>query len=523
MTSKGLQGEIKQSTYTFRQRIGLYLGIPIFVFILLLLPKPSGLSPEGHKTLAVAFLMAWWWITEALPIAATALIPLAFFPILGIMNHKEVAPNYADSNIMLLMGGFFLAVTMQKWGLHKRLALRIVHIIGTSPGRVILGFMTATAFISMWISNTSTTLMMYPIALAVVLHFSELEKAKNDEISKGIDPNIQTALMLGIAYSASVGGIGTLIGTPPNVIFAGAVSSLYPKAPSVEFFRWMLIGIPLVVIFIPLIWICLTRIVFPISLKELAGGRKYISAQLQQLGRISRGERLTLFVFLVTAFGWIFRRDINLGLFTIPGWSNLLGIAHWVSDTTVAIFAALLMFAVPVNWHKGEFLLDWKWAVKIPWGILILFGGGIALAKAFQTTGLATWIGSNLTMLSKIPVVVMILIVCLMLTFLTEVTSNTAMTTLFMPILAATALAMNTHPFLLMIPATMSASCAFMLPVATPPNAVIFGSGHVTISDMAKAGIVLNLIGAILITGLVYLLAIPIFGITPGSLPNWVQ
>ncbi|MFQ5822999.1 MAG: SLC13 family permease [bacterium] len=515
-------GDTKKSSYTVRQRIGLYLGIPIFLLIVLL-PQPSELSAEAHKTLAVAVLMAWWWITEALPIPATALIPLAFFPILGIMNYKEVAPSYADSIIFLFMGGFFLAVTMQKWGLHKRLALRIVSIIGTSPRRVILGFMVATAFISMWISNTSTTLMMYPIALAVVLHFSELEKEKKSEPSSGFDQNIRIALMLGIAYSASVGGIGTLIGTPPNVIFAGAVASLYPQAPPIKFFQWMLIGIPLVVLFIPLIWIFLTRIIFPISLKELAGGRQYISGQLKKLGKISRGERLTLWVFLVTALGWIFRTNINLGIFVIPGWSNLLGISHWVSDTTVAIFAALLMFAIPVNWQRGEFLLDWNWAVKIPWGLLILFGGGIALAKGFQTTGLAVWIGSQLTLLSRIPVIVMILIICLMLTFLTEITSNTAMTTLFMPILAATAIAMNTHPFLLMIPATMSASCAFMLPVATPPNAVIFGSGCVSISNMAKAGVVLNLIGAVLITALVYLLAIPVFDITMKALPNWVQ
>lgn len=508
--------------YTLRQRIGLYLGIPIFLLILVL-PRPPDLSAEAHKTLAVAFLMAWWWITEALPIPATALIPLAFFPILGIMNYKEVTPSYADSIIFLFMGGFFLAVTMQKWGLHKRLALRIVSIIGTSPRRVILGFMVATAFISMWISNTSTTLMMYPIALAVVLHFSELEKGKKNESSSGLDKNIQTALMLGIAYSASVGGIGTLIGTPPNVIFAGAVTSLFPEAPPVKFFQWMLIGIPLVVLFIPLIWICLTRVIFPISLKELTGGRQYISEQLKKLGKISRGERLTLWVFIATALGWIFRTNINVGLFIIPGWSDLLGISSWVSDTTVAIFAALLMFAIPVNWQRGEFLLDWKWAIKIPWGLLILFGGGIAIAKGFQTTGLAAWIGSQLTLLSQIPVVIMILIICLMLTFLTEVTSNTAMTTLFMPILAATAIAMNTHPFVLMIPATMSASCAFMLPVATPPNAVIFGSGCVSISDMVKAGIVLNLIGAVLITALVYLLAIPVFNITPNALPNWVQ
>lgn len=522
MTSEAQEEIVNGAKYTRRQRIGFYLGIPLFLLILLL-PTPEGLSEAGHRTLAVACLMAFWWITEALPIPATSLLPLALFPLLGIMNYREVAPNYADTNIMLLMGGFFLAITMQKWELHRRLALRIVNIIGTSPRRVILGFMCASALISMWISNTSTTLMMYPIGLAVILHFMSLQKNDPSEGGPRLDANFQTVLMLGIAYSASVGGIGTLIGTPPNVIFAGAVNTLYPNAPQIEFFRWLLIGFPLVVIFIPIIWLILTRLIFPISHFELAGGRKYIQEQLQGLGKITRGERLTLYVFIATAFGWIFRRNIEMGFFTIPGWSNLLGIEKWVSDTTVAILAALILFAIPVNWKKGIFLLDWKWAVQIPWGLLILFGGGIALAKGFQSSGLAAWIGSKLSLLIHVPVIVMIFCICLMLTFLTEVTSNTAITTLFMPILAATAMAMKTHPFLLMIPATISASCAFMLPVATAPNAIIFGSGYVSISDMAKAGVVINIVGAVLITILTYLLAIPVFNITPGMLPSWIK
>ncbi|MFQ5709047.1 MAG: SLC13 family permease [bacterium] len=511
-----------QTNYTLRQRIGLYFGLPIF-FLILVLPRPSGLSVEGYHTLAVAFLMAWWWITEALPIPATALIPLALFPLLGIMNYKEVAPAYGDSNIFLLMGGFFLAVTMQKWGLHKRLALSIVHFIGTSPNRVILGFMIAAAFTSMWISNTSTTLMMYPIGLAVVMHFSSLSVHEGEESAAQADPNFQKALLLGIAYSASVGGIGTLIGTPPNVIFAGAVASLYPDAPPVEFFQWMLIGVPLVVVYIPIIWLFLTRIIYPSSIRELAGGKQYIAGQLEKLGSVSRGERLTMWVFLGTALAWIFRGDINMGLFTIPGWSNALGISHWVSDATVAIFSSVVMFAIPVYWKEGKFLLDWEWAVKIPWGLLILFGGGIALASGFQSTGLAKWVGSRLSLLTHVPVLVMIMAICFLLAVLTEVTSNTAITTIFMPILAATALAMHTHPFLLMIPATIAASCAFMLPVATPPNAIIFGSGYITIPEMAKTGFLLDLVGVVLITILMYFLAMPIFHIIPNVLPNWVH
>lgn len=506
---------------SIRQKMGLFLG-PALFFVLVLLPRPEGLEPEGQKTMAVAALMACWWITEALPIPATALIPLAAFPYLGIMNYREVAHNYGDNIIFLFMGGFFLAVTMQKWNLHKRLALKTVRLIGTSPRRLVLGFMVATAFISMMISNTSTTLLMYPIGLAVLMQTTESESTELRELSRS-DLNFKTSLMLGIAYAASVGGIGTLIGTPPNVIFAGAVTSLYPEAPPIEFSQWLLLGIPLVVVFLPIIWLLLTRVVFPVKEEESTRGRKYVDEQIAGLGRPNRGERLTLLMFVITAFALIFRRNINLEVITIPGWTNLLGIAESVSDTTVIMSAATLLFLIPVNLNKGTFLLDWQSAVRIPWGILILFGGGIALARAFQNTGLAAWFGTKLTALSSLPVLLVILLLCLMVTFMTEVTSNTAMATIFMPILASTAIAMKAHPFLLMIPATISASCAFMMPVATPPNAIIFGSGYVSISEMSRAGFLLNLIGAILVTTLVYFLAFPIFDLTTTSIPGWAK
>jgi sodium-dependent dicarboxylate transporter 2/3/5 len=444
------------------------------------------------------------------------MIPLALFPLLGVMNYKDVAPNYGDSIIFLFMGGFFLAITMQKWNLHKRLALHIVNVIGTSARRLVLGFMIATAFISMFISNTSAALLMYPIALAVLMHLSEL---KTERENNGNLKNLQIALMLAIAYSASVGGMGTLIGTPPNLIFAGALTSLFPNAPTFQFVQWLPIGIPILLTFIPIIWLYLTRWIFPVSEVKVAGGREYIAEQLQGLGKMRRGERLTLWLFIATALALIFRGNINLGSVTIPGWTDLLGISAWVSDTTVMIFAALLMFAIPVNWSAGEFLLDWSSAVKIPWSLLLLFGGGIALADAFQTSGLAAWLGSHLTQLSRLPVVLMILLICLLVTFLTEVTSNTAITTILMPIMASTAVAMQTHPFLLMIPATISASCAFMLPVATPPNAVIFGSGYLAIGDMAKAGLMINLIGAVLITLIFY--GLIILEIIPDTFPPW--
>lgn len=505
---------------TIRHKIGFWLALPIFILILLL-PFPESLSSQGQRTLAVAILMAWWWITEAIPIPATALIPIVAFPLLKILPVEKVVSAYGDSNIYLFMGGFLIAITMQRWALHRRIALRIISIIGISPQRIILGFMIATALLSMWISNTATTMMMYPIGLAIILHINELlPKDKNIEGENG---NFETVLMLAIAYSASIGGIGTLIGTPPNIVFAAAIKSIFPDAPEIGFLKWTMVGLPLVILFIPITWIILTKIILPVRIKSIPGGKEVIASQLKELGPMKKAEKYTLIVFILTALGWIFRQNIDVGFFTIPGWSNLLGLQDYVNDATIAIGSAVLLFLIPVDFKKKEFLLNWDWAIRIPWGILILFGGGIALAGAFKSSGLAAWIGTNLDLFSHVPVIVIIMITCFMLTFLTEVTSNTATSTIFMPILAATAIAMKIHPFLLMIPATISASCAFMLPVATPPNAIIFGSGVVTVPQMAKAGFALNFAGIILVTMITYLVAIPVFGIVLGTLPAWIK
>ncbi|UCE07512.1 MAG: SLC13/DASS family transporter [bacterium] len=511
----------KRHHITLRQQIGLFGGIPIFIFFLFV-PISSTLEPIAQKTLAVAILMAWWWITEALPIPATSLIPIVAFPLLKIMEGKQVVLSYGDSNIFLFMGGFFLAMAMQKWDLHRRIALHIIRLIGLGPRKIILGFMIATALLSMWISNTASTMMMYPIGLAIILQMTNINGKDSRDIET-TTASFQTALMLGIAYAASIGGIGTKIGTPPNIVFAAAVKSIFPDAPEIGFFQWMLVGFPLVILFVPITWIFLTKIALPIRIRSLPGSREVINRQLEKLGPMQKGERYVLIIFILTAVAWIFRKNIDLGAFTIPGWSNLLGIEKHVNDATVAIAAALLLFAMPVNLKQSKFLLDWEWAIKIPWGILLLFGGGIALAAGFKSTGLAAWVGQNLGLFSQVPLIVMIMITCFMLTFLTEVTSNTATSTIFMPILAATALAMYIHPFLLMVPATISASCAFMLPVATPPNAIVFGSGCVTIPQMAKVGVGLNLIGILIVTMITYLVAIPAFGIVFGTLPSWVR
>lgn len=505
-----------------QRRIALFGGIPI-VMVILFSPHPESMSACAHRTLAIAFLMALWWITEAVPIPVTALIPLVAFPLLQIEKIAEVAKSYGDSNIFLFMGGFFIAMAMQKWELHRRLALHVIRRMGVGPARIVLGFMVATALLSMWISNTATTMMMYPIGLAIIIHIQELGHGKESEIAQENLDNFRTTLMLAIAYAASIGGVGTLIGTPPNIVFAAMLKSMFPSSPDIGFVQWMGIGLPLVIVFLPIAWYLLTFVLMPVRLNELPGGMAVVNEKIQELGPMRRGERWTLFVFLFAALGWIFRQSIDFGAWTMPGWASLFGVEKFADDAVVAMFATLLLFVIPVDLKKGEFILDWKSAVKIPWGILLLFGGGIALANGFRTSGLAEWIGSRLELIANFPLFWMILVVCLMLTFLTEMTSNTAIATLFMPILAATALNMSANPIMLMIPATLSASFAFMLPVATPPNAIIFASGYVTVAQMARVGLLLNLIGAVLITIFIYLVAIPIFGIEIGQMPQWVR
>lgn len=506
--------------FSTRQKIGLLIGFPIFLLILLL-PVPGGMTPEAHTTLAVTILMAFWWITEAIPIAATALLPLILFPLLTVDTAQSVASQYGDRNIFLFMGGFFLASAIEKWGLHKRLALKCITILGASPGKIIFGMMAATAFLSMWISNTATTLMMLPIAIAVAKHASSFKKDSDD--NHAVLASFGTALLFGIGYAANIGGIGTLIGTPPNIIFASQVQKLFPNAPEISFLQWFIVGFPLVIIFLPLTWFYLTRIAHPVKLKTLPGGKSIIRNRLKELGVMKPGERYVLIVFIVTAVGWIFRKNISFGAFTIPGWSNLLSIQDTVHDSTVAIAAAILLFIIPVNFRKGEFLLDWKTAVRIPWGILLLFGGGLALAHEFQVTGLARWIGSNMSILEAVPVIIAVIVVVFMIDFLTEVTSNTATASIFLPILAATSLGLGVHPYLLMIAGTIAASLAFMLPVATPPNAVIFSSGYLKLPQMAKTGFGMNILGMIVTTLIVYLLAVPIFHITLTKLPEWIK
>jgi sodium-dependent dicarboxylate transporter 2/3/5 len=462
---------------------------------------------------AVAALMAIWWITEAVPFAAAALIPIAAFPLLDILPSRATAACYGDKNIYLLLGGFIIAIAMQRWNLHRRIALFVLCRLGSTPSLLVLGFMIATAFLSMWISNTATTLMMLPIALAVAGGMAgEGEK---------LNRRLGTCLMLAIAYSASIGGLGTLIGTPPNIVLAGALRTIYPEAPEIGFVRWMGVGLPLVIVFVPLTWLLLTRFLHPPGKSGERCDPGLLEAQRRELGPMGRGERLIMIVFTTTSLLWIFRSPIEIGSFRIPGWSGLMPNPGAVDDATVAVGMAILCFVLPVDLKRGVFLMRWRWAVEIPWAVLILFGGGFALSAGFQASGLDHWIGDQLGVLRGVPVVLLVAAICLLITFLTEVSSNTAVTNVMMPVLAATAVAIGVSPLLLMIPAAFSASCAFMLPVATPPNAIVFGSRLVRIPQMARAGVLLNLIGVVLITALIYTIAIPLFGIVLGEVPVW--
>ena len=483
------------------------------------MPLPDGMTEIAQRMFAVVALMAIWWVGEGTSFAVTALVPLVLFPLLGIMPSKQVASNYANHLIFLFLGGFMIALAMEKWNFHKRLALWIITAMGTEPKRIVLGFMMATAFLSMWISNTASTMMMLPVAMAVVRQIAldaSLNGERNFDSQKQIENGLGLVLMLGLAYSASIGGVGTPIGTPPNIVFAGFYKNLFPDNPEVSFFQWMILALPIVLVFIPITWIYLCRFVLPFPITHVEGGEsRIIQKELYGLGSMNRGEKIVATIFCFTAMLWIFRRPIVLGEWILPGWSNLFVNPKFLHDSTIAMTMGLLLLVVPVNGTKGLilngktewFALDWQTVQsKTPWGILILFGGGFALASGFGVSGLDKWIGSKLTGVSDWPLWMTVLTICLAVTFLTELTSNTATTTMILPILGMAAIAAAVDPLYFMVPATLAASFAFMLPVATPPNAIVFGSGWVSIPKMSKAGLILNLIGAGIITTTVLVL-----------------
>ncbi len=493
--------------YRGYQKIGLILGPVAFVGVMAI-PEIEGLSLSAQHVAAVTALMVVWWIFEAVPFAATALIPLALFPLLGIISARSVSQAYGDPNIFLFAGGFFIAMAMQKWNLHERIALQVLKRTGSKPQTLVGGFMVATAFLSMWISNTATALMMLPIALAVV------EMVKRNAEGTGLD-GFAVCVLLGIAYSASIGGVATLIGSPPNSVLLGQYELFYPEAPEIGFLQWMMIGLPLSVSLLAITWYLLTRWLFRFEGLSLAGSQAYFDRRLRELGAMQRGEKIVLTVWIATALLWIFRDDIDLGGVVIPGWSSWFPRPELLHNGTVAMIGSLILFVTPVDWRRGQFALDWDWAQRIPWGTLILFGGGLALAKGFSETGLVEWIGTQLTVLKGANLLLIVLIVTLLLTFVTELTSNVATAAIMLPILGgALAPVLGVHPLLLMVPATLAVSCAFMFPVATPPNAIVFGSGYLRVPQMARAGVLINLVSIAFITLLAYFLVGSVFDIS---------
>jgi sodium-dependent dicarboxylate transporter 2/3/5 len=491
-----------------RSTFGLFFG-PLLFLMFLLMPQPEGLSEQGMMVAGIAVLMAAWWITEAIPIPATALIPIVLYPVLGVMSPADVTQSYAHHLIFLFMGGFMIAVTVEKWHLHQRIALNTIRIVGMTPDRIILGFMIATAFLSMWISNTASTMMMMTVGLAV-LHQIAME-IDADESTHNIDTReghfrFGVALMLGIGYSASIGGVSTLIGTAPNLVFAGIVEDIY--GISINFLQWMSFGVPLAIVMLAITWFYLTRIAYPSEIDHLPGGEATIRNEIEALGKISSQEKKVLFVFCGVAAAWILRGVLDIKAL------------HLIKDSTIAMAGALVLFVIPSNWPKREFLLDWKTAVTIPWDILILFGGGFALAKGFSESGLTSFIAGQLSVLQGSNILFIIAVVTLLVIFLTELTSNTATASLTLPIMAALAGAMQIHPYGLMVSTVIAASFAFMLPVATPPNAIIFSSRYVTIPQMMKAGIWLNLIGVVLISLFVMFLLPIVWGIDISLFPE---
>jgi sodium-dependent dicarboxylate transporter 2/3/5 len=474
-----------------RKAAGLALGTAVFV-VLLVLPPPEGLALAPWRVAAVAALLAIFWLTEALPLSATALLPIVLVPTLGVMPVAAAAAPYADPIVFLFLGGFLIALAIERWNLHRRMALNVLARVGSREDLQIAGFMIATAALSMWVSNTATTALMLPVALSVV---PRPVAGASDAASRGF----ATALMLSIAYAASAGGIATLIGTPPNAFLAAFLRETY--GIEIGFAQWMLLGVPLSLVMLVATWFLLTRVLFPVGRREVEGARSTIARELAALGQASVAEKRVAIVFCATALAWILRPLLAR---QFP--------ALQLSDTTIALAGALVLFLIPSGTGKSERLLTWEYAERLPWGVLLLFGGGLSLAAAVAGTGLAEWIGAALGGFAAWPIWLLVVLVTVLIIFLTELTSNIATTATFLPVVAALSVGLGEGPLLLAVPAALAASFAFMLPVATPPNAIVFASGHVTVPQMVRAGLWLNAVGTVAVIAAVYFIAGAVFG-----------
>ena len=488
--------EVKKP-YKTPQLVGLILG-PLLFMLTLFFFQPDGLSFEGKAVLAVTLWVATWWITEAMPIPATSLLPIILLPLTGALDSGTVTSAYGNDIIFLFLGGFFIATAMEKWNLHKRLALGIIALIGTSTQRILLGFMVATGFLSMWVSNTAAVMMMIPMGLAITAQVASALKGKPEEKEL---PKFEKALIFGIGYAGTIGGLGTLIGTPPNIILAAQVNELF--GVEISFALWMLFAAPVVAILLVFTWLYLGRFAFKMTIKGLPGGQEVITKERKSLGKMSFEEKAVLTVFIITAFMWVTRELIWTRIFTDLD----------LKDGMIAMAATAALFLMPASKKFGSRILEWKDSRDIPWGVLLLFGGGLAIAAGFTSSGLSDWMGEQLQVLDGMHIFLVIVATTLLIMGMTEITSNTATATMIMPIVAALALAINIHPYAVMIPSALAANCAFMLPVGTPPNAIIFGTGKLKIIEMVRVGFIVNIIATVLIIAAVYLLLPVLWGI----------
>ncbi len=474
------------------QRVGLWLG-PTIAILMLISAPPDALTDAAWRTAAMGMLMAVWWATEAVPIAVTALLPLVCFPLLGIANIHDTAAPFANKVIYLFLGGFMVALAMQRWNLHRRIALNVLQFAGGNGASLVGGFMLASSLLSMWVMNTSTTMMLLPIAISIITVIHGSVEGLDEREKK----DFQYALLLGVAYAATIGGIATLVGTAPNAMMAAFMLEHYDY--EIDFTSWMMVGLPLSAVMLPLAWLALTRFVFKVNFKTSDEGRALLRQMKEDMGVITVPEKRVGFVFVALALTWILRPLLT----KLPGLGAL-------DDSGIAMAGGIALFLLPSGDREDPLLIRWKHIEKLPWAILLLFGGGLTLAAAVSRTGLAAWLGGNLHEVGMLPIALLVLIIATMIIFLTELTSNIATTATFMPVVAAIALEAGYDPIVLLVPVTLAASCAFMLPVATPPNAIVFGSGLLTIPKMARAGMALNLI-AIFLVSLVALILAPIF------------
>lgn len=517
-------------------RAGWVVGLSLFA-VILLVGAPKGLSPAGHRLAAVTALMGVFWVTQALPMEVTSLLPLVLFPLCGVQSAKSVAGAYFSDSSFLYLGGFLLALGIERWGLHRRLALHIVAWTGLGVRRIVLGFMLATFAISMWISNTASALLMLPIAMALLSALEHPVDADGPPIRDSDFAPFGMATMLGLGYAATLGGMATLVGTPTNVVYVEVFHKQFPDGPPLSAAQWMLTWTPCALAFLVVTWLLLTaRLRTPARLAELDW--TFFTDRIRELGPMRTGEWWMAAIFLVTAMLWLTRTGLDVGeSFQLPGWNALgdrwlswLGVENprdFINDSTVAMGMALMMFAIPLRTQpRGEWvpLMDWHTAARLPWGILLLFGGGFAIAEACRTTGLAEWAGLWLaTSVRGLPTWLIIAVICLLVTFLSEFTSNVATANALLPIIAGLAVALGIDPRLLMLPATLAASCGFMLPIGTPPNAIVFGSGRIRITQMAGYGLLLDLIGVALIVAATFTLLAPQLQIDSQRMPEWAK